>query len=169
MKTLKESILNGGAETSFDNVEIFEKAKKWLNSNASTIKGLKMNKDGTLDAEEIRFWACVDIYTLPDYIKFNYVKNYTVDGCQQWHGYKGFPKKCDKVYLRDIYGMKDLKNLEDSEIDWLILDECHGFSRDLGIPKNHKIKSMRFARCSWGKYDYFWKQQLKRAHIKWVP
>ena len=169
MKTLQESILSGDAERAADNAALFVKVKKWLDYYGATVEGLKVNKDGTFDAEKIRFWAHTDLYTLPEYLKFNYVKSFAVDSCQNWHGYKGFPKKCDKLYLRDIYGMKDLKNLEDSEIGWLCLDECHGFGRNLGIPKNHKIKSMRFVRCSYGRWDDTWEGQLHRAHITWTP
>ena len=169
MKPLKESILDGEAEVAFDNVEILEKAKKWLDRNAASVKGLKINKDGTLDADEIRFWNRLELYTLPDYIKFNYVKEYSVEGCQQWDGYKGYPKKCDKLYLEGLYGVEDLQNLEDSEIGWLIIVECHNLKRDLKIPKNHNIKSVRIARNNWGKYDKDYEQQFKRARIKIIP
>lgn len=178
MKTLKESILasgvaesilNGGAEASFNNVEIFEKAKKWLNSYATTVKDLKINEDGTLDAEKITFRGRLDLYTLPDYVRLNYVKHYVVEGCQQWHGYKGYPKKCDKLYLEGLFNIKDFQNFEDSEIDWLIIVECHRLGRDLKIPKNHNIKSVRMARNRWGKYDDDYEKQFKRAHIKIVP
>lgn len=169
MKTLKESILDGGPDRSLDNIAIFEKAKKWLDRYADTVRGLKINEDGTLDADAIALRNRLDVKELPDFVKFNYAKEFVVNGCQHWKGVLGsYPKRCDKMYLRDI-AMKDLSGFGDSEIGWLVLHECHRLERDLKIPKNHNIKSVRIIRNRWGEYDEDYKKQFKSAHIKLVP
>lgn len=178
MKTLKESILaggvaesilDGGPDRSLDNVVIFEKAKKWLDRYADTVRGLKINDDGTLDADMVGFRFRLDVKELPDFVRFNYVREFVVNDCPYWKGISGsYPRRCDKMYLYDI-AMKDLSSLGDSEIGRLVLDECHRLDRNLKIPKNHNIKSARIIRNRWGEYDDDYKQQFKRAHIKLVP
>ena len=165
MKPLKESILDGGAEAAFDNVEILEKAKKWLDRNAASVKGLKINEDGTLDAEQIKFWLKLDLYTLPDYIKFNYVRSYMIADCTRWHGLNGYPKKIETLYIERGYGIKDLANFDvDAEVVMLI--DCHRIGRDLKIPKNSNIKKLRMIRCSddWRVCEQ-WEKQCKQRHI----
>lgn len=168
MKTLKESILTGGAETSFDNVEIFEKAKKWLDRNAVSVKGLKINKDGTLDAEHIRFWSRLDLYTLPSYIKFNYVNHYSIISCLHWHGLNGYPKKMETLYIEDIYAMTDLSNLEGTDIDMITINGCNRLKPDLCIPKNCNIKTLRIIRCGGFAKEDRWKMQCLRHHINFI-
>lgn len=167
--SVAESILDGGPDRSLDNVVIFEKAKKWLDRYADTVRGLKINDDGTLDADAIALRDRLDVKKLPDYIKFNYVEEFVVNGCQQWKGLSGsYPRRCDGMYLRDI-AMKDLSGFGDSEIEWLVLSECHKLERNLKIPNNHNIKAVRIIHNRWGEYDEDHKKQFKRAHIEVVP
>lgn len=171
MRTLKESVLSGGAEAAFDNVEIFEKAKKWLWRYA-TVKGLKMNKDGTLDAEEVRFWAHADVVSLPEYVRFNYVKKYSVEGCQQWVGGVGsYPKKSDRIYFKDIWKVNDLSGFEGIETEYITFHECQNIStKDLKIPRNCKIGCLRIINCNhWTSHMAWcvskWERQCKPHHI----
>lgn len=142
MKSLYESILGkdyDGTPTDF------LKAKEWIDCYCEGVKGLKLNKDGTVNCDELRIRQWCNLFDFPEYIKFKHVGKLSIIDVQQWNG-TNWPETIDKLYIDNIPGFKDLTSLSTCKhIKELIIVECT-LEKKLK-PKSCKFGTVTILRC----------------------